>query len=330
MTQTTGPELGRMEKVDLRAAWESEAGAFTPWLAEEHNLALLADAIGVELELESTEKDVGPFRADILCKDTVDDTWVLIENQLERTDHIHLGQLLTYAAGLKAVTIVWIAARFTDEHRAALDWLNEITDERFNFFGLEVELWRIGDSPIAPKFNLACEPNEWTKPHRPSAANLTETRVQQQDYWKQLREFLLDRDGDVKPRKARPQNWATFAVGRSGFVLKASVHTQKKFVKVLLGCRGKHAEAHFNLLKQDRENIEKELGEELRWVELPKHQASRIELRLQDADPTDESDWPRQHKWLADKLEAFHEVFAERVKALDHEDYGGVDAHGPE
>lgn len=151
MTMNT---LGRLEKVDLRNFWTTEAGDFTPWLAQEENIALLGEAVGVELEVEAQEKSVGPFRADILCKDTSTDQWVLIENQLERTDHTHLGQLLTYGAGLNAVTIVWIAAKFTEEHRAALDWLNEITDERFNFFGLEVELWRIGDSLAAPKFNI--------------------------------------------------------------------------------------------------------------------------------------------------------------------------------
>ena len=106
---------------------------------------MLGEALGIELELEAQEKAVGPFRADILCKDIGNDHWVLIENQLERTDHGHLGQLLTYASGLEAVTIVWIAARFTEEHRSTLDWLNRITDESFRFFGLEVELWRIGD-----------------------------------------------------------------------------------------------------------------------------------------------------------------------------------------
>jgi hypothetical protein len=133
--------LGRLQKVELREAWLSESRDFTPWLAQEENLNLLGEAIGIELELESQEKDVGPFRADILCKDTSTDNWVLIENQLERTDHSHLGQLLTYAAGLNAVTIVWIAERFTEEHRATLDWLNERTDEKINLFGLEIELW---------------------------------------------------------------------------------------------------------------------------------------------------------------------------------------------
>ena len=133
-------QLGRLERADLRSVWSSESDDFTPWLAEPENLRLLGETIGIELELEAIEKDVGPFRADILCKNVVTDHWVLIENQLERTNHVHLGQVLTYAAGLGAVTIVWIASKFTDEHRAALDWLNDITGTDIVFFGLEVEL----------------------------------------------------------------------------------------------------------------------------------------------------------------------------------------------
>src|SRR5688572_6347136 len=139
-------KLGRLERVNLREAWTNEAYDFTPWLALPENLRLLSDVVGIELEVEAVEKNVGPFIADILCKDTLTDGWVLIENQLEKTDRRHLGQVLTYAAGLKAQTIVWIANPFTDEHRAAVDWLNEITDDHLKFFGLEVELWRIGSS----------------------------------------------------------------------------------------------------------------------------------------------------------------------------------------
>src|SRR6056297_3245278 len=117
--------LGRLERVDLREIWLSEAQDFTPWLARPENLSVLAETLGMELELEAQEQAVGPFRADLLCKDLDSDKWVLVENQLERTDHRHLGQLMTHAAGLKAVSIVWIAASFTEEHRAALDWLNE-------------------------------------------------------------------------------------------------------------------------------------------------------------------------------------------------------------
>ena len=145
----TKAPLGTMERVkDLRVVWDSEAGGFTPWLAREENLALLGDALNLELTLEGTEESVGSYRADIVCRDTLTEGLVLIENQLEQTDHRHLGQIFTYAAGLNAVTIVWIATRFNEEHRAALDWLNAITDESVNFFGIEIELWRIGGSAL--------------------------------------------------------------------------------------------------------------------------------------------------------------------------------------
>lgn len=161
MTET---KLGRLEPVDLRACWRNEAADFTPWLAQEENIRLLAEALGIpELHVEETEAGVGPFRADILCSEPDSDGYVLIENQLERTDHRHLGQILTYAAGLDAVKVVWVSPEFTEEHRAALDWLNRISSEEFHFFGVQVELWRIGDSPMAPRFHLVVKPNEWRK-----------------------------------------------------------------------------------------------------------------------------------------------------------------------
>src|SRR3954449_13170506 len=187
--------LGRLERVELRDVWISEATSFTPWLARPDNLLVLAEALGIDLELEAQEKAVGPFRADLLCKDIGTDRWVLIENQLEKTDHTHLGQLLTYASGLEAATIVWIAARFTEEHRSTLDWLNKITDDSFRFFGLEVELWRIGDSPAAPKFNIVSKPNDWSQSVARGAraiveTELSETRVMQREYWEAFQGVL--------------------------------------------------------------------------------------------------------------------------------------------
>src|SRR3954470_11992661 len=187
----TNIDLGRLERVELRNIWLSEASDFTPWLARDENLAILGETLGIDLELEAQERPVGPFRADILCKDIGTDRWVLIENQLERTDHTHLGQLLTYASGLEAVTIVWISARFTEEHRSTLDWLNRITDDSFRFFGLEVELWRIGDSIAAPKFNIISKPNAWSHSVAQAAraideGELAETRVLQRNYWATL------------------------------------------------------------------------------------------------------------------------------------------------
>ena len=121
--------MGHLEKVDLRESWQHKANDFPPWPATVDTIQVLGEAIDMELEVESSEEPVGPFRADILCKDASTNNWVLVENQLERTDQSPLGHLLTYAAGLSCVTIVWIAQRFTNEHSAALDWLNDKTEE---------------------------------------------------------------------------------------------------------------------------------------------------------------------------------------------------------
>lgn len=295
--------LGRLEEVDLRTIWTSEAGDFTPWLAEEENLGLLGDTIGIELELEAQEKNVGPFRADILCKDTANGSWVLIENQLEKTDHAHLGQLLTYASGLKAVTIVWIAYRFTEEHRASLDWLNEITDDRFNFFG--------------------CKPNDWTKSVHPPAGDgeLSETKLLQREYWAALGQHMKDQKSVVKPQKPLPQHWANFALGRSYFWILAAVNTQKKQIWVAVVCGGPDGKAHFHILKEDKQQIEKEVEFPLEWQELPGKKESRIEIRRKDIDPMNQSGWSQQHEWIAERLEALYRVFSPRVKKLDASEY---------
>lgn len=230
---------------------------------------------------------------------------------------------MTYAAGLKAVTIVWIADRFTEEHRAAMDWLNEISDDRFNFFGLEIEAWRIGDSPIAPKFNVVCKPNDWTKSVNPIGDNggLTETKILQREYWAALAQLLKDRKSIVRPQKPLPQHWTNFALGRSNLSLRAAVNTQKKAIWVYVVCYGNDGKAHFHLLKREQEAIEEEVGCALQWEELPGRKESRIELRREDVDPTNQSGWSHQHAWMAERLEALHKAFSVRVKTLDASEY---------
>ncbi len=316
-------KLGKLENVDLREIWRTEASDFTPWLAREENIELLGEAIGIELEVEGTEKDVGPFRADILCKNTIDGNWVLVENQLEKTDHIHLGQLLTYAAGLNAVTIAWIADRFTDEHRAALDWLNEITDDRFNFFGIEIELWRIEGSAVAPHFKIVSKPNDWRKSVSRGAANvssdnLTEAKILQLEYWTAFSDFVSKNSKILKAQKPRPQHWSTFAIGRSGFHMSAIVNTRDKILSVTLTVCGDNSKAHFNLLQEDKLSVEEEVGVELEWRENPKQNRIIITTAM---DPKDKSRWAEQHTWLLKNLELFHNVFSPRVKALDASDY---------
>ena len=319
----TDKQLGRLERVELRDIWVSEATEFTPWLARPENIAVLGEALGIDLELEAQEKAVGPFRADILCKDVDTGRWVLIENQLERTDHSHLGQLLTYASGLEAVTIVWIAARFSEEHRATLDWLNKITDERFRFFGLEVELWRIGNSPAAPKFNIVSKPNDWSQSVAHAAraiddAELSETRIAQREYWAALNQALTAAGGPIAGnRKPQPQSWMAYSIGRSNFNLAAAMNRLKNQIRAELYIAGDQAKAFFGLLKRQKEEIERELGYSLEWDELPAGRDCRISSHLNEVDPEDDADWPRQHEWLAKRLNDMHRVFARRVSALD-------------
>ena len=315
-------QLGRMERVDLRDVWTNEAIDFTPWLAQEQNIALLEDAIDLDLEVEAEEKNVGPFRADILCKDTATGNWVLVENQLERTDHSHLGQLLTYAAGLQAVTIVWVAQQFTEEHRATLDWLNEITDSRFNFFGLEIELWRIGQSPIAPKFNLVCKPNDWSKTVSQAASSidteaLTKTRRLQLEYWTEFHKLLANQSTKIRGTKPLPQNWNNFSIGRSDCWLETYINTRDERIAVALALGGLYARPHFNSLMKDRAAIEKEIGHELDWYAPPEKKQCRVFLRRNDTDPALREQWPEQQEWLRKNLAAFYSCFSPRVKALD-------------
>jgi hypothetical protein len=321
------PSLGRLKKVDLREAWASESSGFTPWLAQADNLKLLGEAIGIELELESQEKNVGPFRADILCKDTANDNWVLIENQLERTDHSHLGQLMTYAAGLNAVTIVWIAERFTEEHRAALDWLNERTDETINLFGLEIELWRIGDSPIAPKFNIISQPNDWSRTVQQAAAASTSGEVSEHKqlqlrFWTGFREYMEKQGSSVRCQKPLPQHWTNHAIGRTGAHLCSVVsswntltNTQGAEIRVELYMDAPTAKAEFALLEARKAEIENHLGFPLTWHNPEGKNICKLYIR-KDANFLNEALWPQHFSWLKQHLEIMHRVFSPIMKEV--------------
>ncbi len=152
-------QLSLRERRPPREFWLHEAHNFTPWLAE--NLSCLAESLKMELAFEAREKSVGEFRADLVCRNAADNSRVVIENQLTRSDHSHLGQVLTYAAGLQAVTVIWVATEFRREHRATLDWQNEITEERFRFFGVELRTWRTRTSGYRAEFAIVSKPEGW-------------------------------------------------------------------------------------------------------------------------------------------------------------------------
>lgn len=315
--------LGRLERVeDLRNTWPTEDQDFTPWLAQPENLKVLGNTLGLELETEAEEKNIGRYRADILCRETGSDDWVLIENQLEGTNHTHLGQLLTYAAGLRAVTVVWIAKSFTDEHRAALDWLNEATDERLRFFGIEIELWKIEESPLAPKFNVVSKPNDWSREVAREArdAPLSETQKKLMAYWAALNKTLDEAGGRIRGNRTPQPHTVMLYDIRGDFRLRARIVPTQKLISTELVIERRHAEVYFERLKQQREEIEREFGFPLDWREQTDREKARIEYPLEGVDPFNDNDWPRQHEWFADRLNAMHRALSQPIRNLDLED----------
>jgi hypothetical protein len=317
--------LGRLEKVDIREIWKHEAIDFTPWLADPENIKLLGDAIGMELEVEAVEKDVGHFFADILCKDTASDRFVVIENQIEPTDHDHLGKTITYAAGLQATAMVWIAKHFAEEHRAALDWLNEITGAEVAFFGLEIEAWKIGDSPAAPKFNIVCRPNEFTT-STTTQGTLSETRQAQLDFWLAFKEYM-DESSTVKCAKPSPNNWLNHPIGRSGVHMDSIMSSYDSLTgkaggefRVELYIDDGHAKETLAALQQQQAVVEEALSqlipEELSWYCKEGVQACRIYVR-KPAEIFDRDRWSEHREWLKSRLEAFDSVFRSVLKELD-------------
>ena len=196
-------KFGQLKDIDLREAWPHEANDFTPWLAE--NLPHLAEAIGIPLELEGTEIAVEGYSADILATYPADGSRVIIENQLESTDHTHLGQIMTYLAGLEAKTVVWIARDFRGPHLSAIRWLNTHTTDDYAFFAIKLRVVKIGDnsSVVAPLFEVVERPNEWER--RVQAVNdiggnerLNNLRKFRRDFWQSYIEQYPD-DLQLRP-----------------------------------------------------------------------------------------------------------------------------------
>ena len=245
----------------------------------------------------------------------------MIENQLEQTDHTHLGQLITYAAGLDAVTIVWVAREFREEHRAALDWLNGVTGTEIHFFGLEVELWRIGESALAPKFNVVCQPNDWQKVAASGAkSQATGRQSLQLRFWTEFKSHLEAHSKVLTPRKPHPQNWMPFALGRSGITLCAVTSFwnnrentwDKHEIRAELNIEGA-AKIYYPQLKAQQDAIERELKQPLNWDTSGK--IYRPQFR-RDADLEDETQWPHYFAWLQEHLELLHRVFRPRIQSL--------------
>jgi hypothetical protein len=310
--------LSKLQRVPLREAWKHEAGDFTPWLAEADNLNALAETLGLsDLELVATEHWVGEFKLDILCTDGVDQ--VIIENQLDKTNHAHLGQIITYAAGIGAKKVIWVAERFRQEHISAFEFLNQNTTEDLNFFGVEVELWRIGDSPMAPKFEVVAKPNEWVKASREqarAAATATPAKQRHLKLWTALVELLAKRAPNIRPQKPRAQHWLNNSIGRSGFALNPTGSNKDNRLGVEIYIQHPESKKMFHALLEQKTAIEQQLGFELDWQELPDAQACRIAAWRLQSPLDDESKWPDYLDWFVERLVKMDKVFRPIIQSL--------------
>lgn len=305
--------LGKLEKVkDLRSVWKHEANDFTKWLAKDENLATLGDEIGIDIELRSTEAKTGSFSTDILAVEANTDNKIIIENQLEQTNHDHLGKIITYASGHDAKIIIWIVKEAREEHRQAIDWLNEHTDEEINIFLCRIELWRIGDSAIAPKFQIVSSPNNWTKTiKRGIDAGLTSTKMLQYNYWAKLSEEIDNNYPNFNSRKPQGQHWYDLAIGTSLAFISLTINSQKKEIKSQLAISDN--KDLFDYLYNEKEDIETMIGEELTWRRLDNKKSSYIELSF-DFDINDESNWGTAIKWHLDMASKIYNTFLDRIK----------------
>lgn len=311
------PSLGNLRRVDPRTMWPNEATHFTPWLAHPDNINRLGEAIGFELEVEHTEVAVGPFAADILARETATGNYVVIENQLNRTDHDHLGKSLTYAATLAAKTVVWVATEFTDEHRKTLDWLNDNSVEDLSFFGVQVELWAIDESKPAVRFNVVSRPTELLRPAKVAAnAELTPTRRLQLEWWTAFRDALLAAKALPSAQSPRGQYWYNVALGKQGYHLSGTANVDECLIGVRVYMMHRYgADAALQQLLEHRTEIEQALGEPLIWN--PNPEASDKVIMLQrKADIRIKDQWPEHLKWMVDAVVRLRKVFGPRIKAL--------------
>lgn len=306
--------LSKLQKVELRNVWKHEALDFTQWLAQPENLIELSDEVGIEISLIETEASVGKFNVDIYAEESMSGRKIVIENQLEATDHDHLGKIITYASGLDAEIIIWIVKIPREEHRQAIEWLNENSDSRINFFLIQMEVWQIADSPFAPNFHVVVKPNDWAKALKASASNseVSDLKLLQHEFWNAFKDYASEQRPSLKLRKTYPQHWYDISVGSSQAHISLTVNSQTNQI----GCDLYISDSKelFHQLFSKKQQIEQELRQILDWDEIPNKKASRIKTYY-NGDFTDQDEWVKQHAWLLEQLVAFQKVFANKLNS---------------
>ena len=292
------PDFAKLENVDLREAWSHEAHDFTPWLA--HNLDRLSEVISIPLELEDSEVRVDQFSADILARNAADGSLVLIENQLEVTDHTHLGQILTYLAGINAQTVVWVARDFTEAHLSAVRWLNEHTADPFAFLAVRVRVVRIAESPIAPTFEVLERPSEWDRRLRVISleTGLSEIGQFRREFW----EFYAQRHPNEGIRPGYAGSYVRHSV--EGLEITVSQYLAQREVGIYL-----FGSAGWAQVESYAQHLSSELG-----VAMGSESGS-WGLSILSIASTDRNNWPRMADWLHEKLCAYRDALKKQTSS---------------
>ena len=305
-------KLGTLKKEEIRKIWKTER-EFSDWLAKQENMEILGNAVGIDILAEETESAVGKYSADILAKEDGSSRKIIIENQYGATNHDHLGKLITYTAGKNAQVLIWIVEKADDEHRAAVQWINEHTDADIGIFLIQIEVLRIEDSLPAPRFNVLEEPNEWTKQNK----QVVDSKISQQqmDFWNSFMDYAMKQSEFSKlfnRRKGLPLNYMNLPLGSVEYQICLTVKTTGQLgAEVYINKR----KDIFNNLESQKDQIEKELGFKMDWQPLPDIMASRI-LIVQDGDYTDNAQWGSCFEWLTDKAVKLKKVFLKYLKEI--------------
>ena len=302
-------KLGKLQEVDIRTVWPHEQYDFSKWLAEEENIRELGDALNLSLTDVETEKFVGNYRCDILCKDELTGKMVLIENQLEPTNHDHLGKIITYASGLDAAVVVWIVSSARDEHASAIEWLNKHTDDEISFFLLEVHAYKIGDSDPAPQFNIIEQPNDFVKTVKTVAKNneLNESQKQRLEFWTQFNDVVESKGKPFNKRKATTDHWYNVAIGSSEANISIDLVNKEHKIRVSLWINDN--KDLYDSLSLRKDEIEQLLGFDLEWNRLDSKKASYICTYIKGLDFKKQYNYPQLMEQIIDLVLKMRKVF---------------------
>lgn len=317
-------DLGDIEEVNPREVWPHEASDFTPWLAA--NLKKLGDALGMELELTTVEAPVGEFSLDLLAKDLNGNRAVIIENQLNATDHDHLGKLLTYASGHNASVVIWIAPQIREEHRQALDWLNQRTDASTEFFGVQLRVIRIDSSRPAVQFRAVASPNSWSKEVGASSSGASSSGkgAAYQAFLQVLVDEMREKHRFTNARRASATNWYSFSSGTSGIGYNASFAQGGRIraeIYIDLGEESLNKKLFDELFRQ-REALEAAFGGPLSWERLDSKRASRIAIYREGSIEASPEDLGRMREWFVIQLMQLKKIFGGPIAQIVDRLYG--------